>query len=86
MILRLRTGHNKLNSHLYHKLKIGQTDMCPCGTGAMTAGHILQECPLQDELRRSTWPEGGTLREKLYGGRAALERTALYIRKTGLSI
>ena len=43
-ILRLRTGHNRLKYHMYHKYKIGETDLCTCGTTPMTAEHLLQEC------------------------------------------
>ena len=32
-VFRLRTGHNRLNHHLYTKLRIGQTEQCPCRTG-----------------------------------------------------
>ena len=51
IILRLRTGHNRLNAHLYNKMKIGQSELCPCNTAAMTAEHLLQHCPKHDALR-----------------------------------
>ena len=86
IILRLRTGHNRLNAHLYNKMRIGQSEMCPCNTATMTTEHILQHCPLHDVLRSSTWPEGETLSEKLHGGLAALERTATFVRQTGVPI
>ena len=31
IIFRLRTGHNRLRHHLYSKMRIGPTDLCPCG-------------------------------------------------------
>ena len=31
-ILRLRTGHNRLKHHMFHKFKKGDNDLCPCGT------------------------------------------------------
>ena len=86
IILRLRTGHNRLNAHLYNKMRIGQSEMCPCNTAAMTTEHLLQHCPLHVALRSSTWPEERTLNEKLHGGRAALERTAAFVRQTGVPI
>lgn len=86
IILRLRTGHNRLNAHLYNKLKIGQSEMCPCHTAAMTTEHLLQHCHLHDALRNETWPEAKALNEKLHGGQAALERTAAFARQTGVSI
>ena len=35
-IFRLRTGHNRLRNHLFHKLKTGDTDQCRCRTGSQT--------------------------------------------------
>ena len=36
ILFRLRTGHNRMRAHMYNKMKIGQTEMCPCNTGPMT--------------------------------------------------
>jgi hypothetical protein len=35
-ILRLRKGNNRLRHHMYHKFKVGDSDMCTCGTTPMT--------------------------------------------------
>ena len=32
-----------------------------------TVSHILQDCSLIDQLRRTMWPEGATVRQKLWG-------------------
>ena len=37
----LRTGHNRVNAHVYSKLKIGQTDCCPCDIAPVTNQHLL---------------------------------------------
>ena len=86
VLFRLRTGHNRLNAHMFRKLKIGQSEMCPCGTAPMTTEHLLQECPLQDGPRRATWPQPAPLRDKLYGDLEALRRTATFVRATGVPI
>ena len=39
ILFRLRTGHNRLNAHMYNKCKIGQSEMCPCNADIMTAEH-----------------------------------------------
>ena len=52
LIFRLRTKHNRLRHHLFHKFRIGETDQCPCGTGSQTTEHILQTCPLLDTRTR----------------------------------
>ena len=50
----LRTGHKRLNYHLYSKLRIGYTEQCPCGTGSQTTEHLLQSCPIYEPLRRES--------------------------------
>ena len=84
-IFRLRTGHNRLLSHLY-KLKITHTDECPCGTAPQTPEHILQTCPLFAELRQATWPEGMDFKEKLWGPAETLRLTTDFIARTRMDI
>ena len=86
IMLRLRTGHNRMRAHLFNKLKIGESDLCPCDTAPMTTAHLLQDCPLHDALRQATWPTVTTLTEKLYGDLASLRRTAAFVRETGVTI
>ena len=45
IIFRLRTGHNRLKQHTFRKLRIGESEMCPCGTAPENAEHVLQTCP-----------------------------------------
>ena len=42
ILFRLRTGHNRLNAHMYNKFKVDESGMCPCNTDIMTAEHLLQ--------------------------------------------
>ena len=88
IIFRLRTNHNRLNFHLYTKLKIGNTGQCLCQTGNMTAEHILQDCPTYSRLRNHYWPEDNhtTLDQKLRGSLRDLRWTAAFLRDTGLTI
>ena len=51
-VFRLRTGHNRLNCHLYSNLHIGHTEQCPCCTGSQTTEHLLQSCPIYKRLRK----------------------------------
>ena len=86
-IFRLRTGHCRLRSHLYKKFKIGDTSLCNCNTQKdVTPDHILQDCPLFDEIRQEMWPENTTLQQKLYGNLEDLGRTIQFVRRTGLCI
>ena len=85
ILFRLRTGHNRLNAHMY-KFKVGESEMCPCNVDIMTAEHLLQHCQLHDALRRVMWPEPTLLRDKLYDNLEELRRTAAFVRATDISI
>ena len=54
ILFRLRTGHNRLNAHMYNKFKVGKSEMCPCNADIMTAEHLLQHCRLHGAMRRDT--------------------------------
>ena len=42
VLVRLRTGHNRLNSYMDSKLKLASSPTCPCGQEDQTTEHILQ--------------------------------------------
>ena len=86
ILLRLRTGHNRLNAHMYNKFKVGESEMCPCNADITTAEHLLQHCRLHDAVRWDVRPEPTLLRDKLYGNPEELRRTAAFVRTTGISI
>ena len=88
IIFRLRTNHNRLKHHLFHKFKIGETDQCTCSTDSQTGNHILQICPLLEELRKKHWPgpTSTSVNQKLYGSLEDLRRTAAFVCETGLTI
>ena len=75
IIFRLRTGHCQLLSHMF-RLKLSDTDQCPCGTGPQTPTHILQSCPSFKALRLQTWPSPVEVQEKLWGPATSLRQTA----------
>jgi hypothetical protein len=52
IILRLRTGHNRIKYHVHTKFKIDTASLCHCGLADMTAEHVLQECPQLTDLRK----------------------------------
>ena len=84
-IFRLRTGHCRLLAHL-NRLHISHTDECPCGTSPQTPEHVLQTCPLLDNLRQAIWTEGVDLQEKLWGSAKSLRQTAEFITAAKLDI
>ena len=85
-VFRLRTGHNRLNYHLYSKLRIGHTEQCPCSIGSQTTEHLLQSCPTCEPLRKGIWPDHTPVARKLYGSLRDLRCTATFIEETGASI
>ena len=86
IILRLRTGHNRLNSHMHKTMKLVQSPLCTCQTENQSADHILQDCPTFTNLRTQIWPDGISLHQQLYGTTEDLRRTVGFIRQTGLSV
>ena len=82
-VFRLRTGHNRLNYHLYSKLHTGHTEQCTCGTGSQTTEHLLQSCPI--------YQKGNLARRHSHSPQALwwpgdLPCTATFIEETGVSI
>ena len=88
IIFRLRTGHNRLQYHLFNKFKVGETDLCSCTTDSQTVEHILQSCPLYEELRHRHWPEPdqATVAQKLFGSLEDLRRTTAFVEDSRLVI
>ena len=86
VIFRLRTGHNRLNQHLFRKMRAVPSPMCPCGEAEQDTAHILQECGIHRLLREEMWPAPEPLHNKLYGPVDALQRTAEFVSKSGLQV
>jgi len=84
-IFRLRTGHCRLQAHL-HKMKAAKTAQCLCQNGLQTPEHILQTCPLFDDLRTQTWPHETKVEEKLWGTRESLLLTTEFMEATHLPV
>ncbi|KAK3762266.1 hypothetical protein RRG08_008757 [Elysia crispata] len=82
LILRLRTGHNRLNKYMYTKFRSSTSPNCSCGNIAQTTEHILQECPTHSELKQQTRPQPRILHEKLHS--TVQNLTLDFVRATGL--
>ena len=67
IIIRLRTGHNRLRQHMYKRFKVGDSEICPCGQASQNTEHVLQTCSSHKQLRARTWPNHTPLEKKLYG-------------------
>ena len=65
VLVRLRTRHNRLNSHRHRKLKLASSPTCLCGQEDQTIKHVLQRCPLHKITREDVWPVSTPLTTKL---------------------
>ena len=86
ILMRLRTGHNRLNSHMHRKLKLASSPTCPCGPEDQTTEMVLQRCPLHKVIREDVWPVSTSLTTKLYGGKQDLEKTTSFISREVLIV
>jgi hypothetical protein len=71
---------------MYHKFKVGDSDMCTCGTASMTAEHVLQECPSCNSERTETWEQAVTLPDKLYGDAVNLNLTCSFFKRINSTV
>ena len=85
-LIRLRTGHNRLNSHMHRNINLIPLPLCTCGTEDQTTEHILQRCSPYQHIRHQIWSDGTSLHQKLYGKKEVLERTVGLIQQAGLSV
>ena len=86
ILVRLRTGHNRLNSHIHRKLKLEPSPTCPCGQEEHTTEHVLQRCPFHKATREDVWPVSTSLTIKLYGCKQELEKTTSFISRAALIV
>ena len=65
VLVKLRTGRNRLNSHTHGKLKLAYSPVCLCGQEDQTTEHVLQNVPftkLQEMCGPYHSPDDQTLR------------------------
>ena len=86
ILVRLHTGHNRLNSHMHRKLKLAPSPTCPCGRDEQTTEHVLQRCPLYKATREDEWPVSTSLTTKLHGCKQELEKTTSFISRAALIV
>ena len=86
VLARLRSGHNRLNAHMYSRLKIVPSPTCPCGEEDQTTEHVLERCNRHQPERIAQWPSASPLHQKLYGGLEDLKKTTNFITTAGLVV
>ena len=86
VLVRLCTGHNRLNSHMYGKLKLASSPTCPCGQEDQTTEHVLQRCLLHKATREDVWPVSTSLTTKLYGCKQELAKAMSFISRVALIV
>jgi hypothetical protein len=62
-----------------YRLRLSATPQYICGINEQTAEHVLQECPLYDQLKKISWPNGTTLHSNLYKAMNVLQITVKLI-------
>ena len=67
VMVRLRSGKNRLNAHMYRKYRLVQSPTCPCGEEDQTVDHILQRCKRLDQEPVVKWLKETFLYRKIYG-------------------
>jgi len=84
-LIRLRTGHRRLNSYL-SRLNIIEDPTCECGHGTETVKHVLLLCKKYEEPRRELKEKVGARNmrmESLLGSPKLVKETLEYVEKTG---
>ena len=51
-LIRLRTGHNRLNSHMHRNINLVPSPLCTCGTEDQTTENIRPRFPAYQHLRQ----------------------------------
>ena len=82
-LLGLPTGHNRVNSHMHHKLMLAASPTCPCSQKDQTTEHVLQRCLLHKVSREEVWPVSTPLTTNLYFCKQELEKTTPFIPPSG---
>ena len=86
IMVRLRSGHNRLNAHMYRKFKLVPAPTCPCDEEEQTTEHVLQRCKRFHQERIAIWPSETSLQQKLYGEVGDLKLTTQFISATGVTV
>ena len=83
IIFRFRTGHNRLNQHIYRVMKVIPSPMCPCGEAEQNTEHFLQTCKLHLAQRQKIWDMGPTnTHKRKTGSLENLQKTARFVVET----
>ena len=86
ILVRLRTGHNRLKSQMYRKTEADTLTNQPCTQEEQNTEHALQRCPLHKATREDLWPVSISLTTKLYGYKQELEKTTSLISRAALIV
>ena len=79
VLVRLRTGHNRLNAHMNRRFKLAPSPTCFRGQEDQTAQNILRHCPLLQAEQKHVWPTAILLTIKFFGCRQEQEKMASFI-------
>ena len=86
VLARLRSGHNRLNAHMYRKLKIIPSPNVSLWWGGPDNRACSSEIYRHQPERIAQWPSATPLHQKLYGGLEDLKKTTNFITAAGLVV
>ena len=75
VLVRLRTGHNRLNSHEHRKLKLASSPTFLCGQEDQTHSMFYKDAPFTNVQEKMCGLSASPLTTKLYGCKKELEKT-----------
>ena len=60
-------GHNRLNAHMFKKMKLAPSPICSYDLEDQTAKHILQRCPLSADSKTKCVANGSPATHQTLG-------------------
>ena len=86
VVMRLRTDHNRLNAHMFRKMKLTSSPTCNYGLEDQMAERILQICPLLQKARHNVWPTAVQQHTKLWQQGGTREEGHIHLADWSLSV
>ena len=85
VLMRLRTGHNRLNSHMHGKQKLAQSPTCPVIKKTKLQSTFYKDAPFT-KLQEKMFGLSTPLTTKLYGCKHGLQKTTSFISRAALIV
>ena len=67
ILIRLHTGHNRLNAHMNRKFRMAPSPTYACSQEDQTAEHVLQRCTFHSDNWQKIWPHTHPIADQTEG-------------------